>query len=106
MSKKILFDRFCFYQNYAKGDSRKAYLCSKDDLEAELFCLAHLESGRCFVCPYDLSKLQFGEVFTNKERLFISQKKGNSLVGACQDFKPIEGREKELIKIGERNSAS
>ena len=106
MAPRIYPEFFCTNQAYAKGTITKSYLCDKDDPEAKVFCLGHLADGYTPLCGFDLSNIQWGDVFGDgkKPKIFISANKGVGLLGMCQDFEPIEGRREELTDVGKRNS--
>lgn len=61
-------------------------------------CSAHLDEGRCFQCPYTKDDIQYGSVFTDKSRLYISKTKGDPFNRACQDFEPRKGTVRGLIR--------
>lgn len=61
-------------------------------------CSAHMHEARCGECPYTEKDIQYGEgeAFGNRPRLYISSTP-SPFIGACQDFKPIEGAAEGLI---------
>lgn len=53
-------------------------------------CAAHLDSARCFECPYTIEKIRY-----DKKGFYISQT-GKRIIGECQDFKLLPKLEKKL----------
>ena len=54
-------------------------------------CTTHLDTGRCFKCPYTLKDIQYREVFGAEPEIYISSNKDKLMPwkGRCADFEPL-----------------
>lgn len=82
--------------------SRKFCVCQKEfeeDKGKETYsCLAHLDSGKIFPCPYNESEIKVVDEFGNGYKFMLQRNPEPKVDGVCRDFKIISNIKKDLIK--------